>query len=346
MQEETQEDMMEKFETFTKSRPHVVILGAGASCAAIPNGDKNGRHISPMNNFIKNLGLMPILECVDIQTHSDNLEDIYMELDERSLSEKNCKYVKIKLENEIRKYISKYKIPDEPTIYDYLLLSLTSKDLVATFNWDPLLMQAYERVSKITENLPQLAFLHGNVAIGYCEKHNILGWNDFYCRCGKKLTPVDLLYPVKDKKYTSNPFITKEWDRLKCNMKYAYMLTIFGYSAPKSDIAAIELMKEAWGDNNKRNMEQVEIIDLRNEKDVKNSWNNFIHTNHYSYYNDFLKTTLGRFPRRSCEVLFDITQNCSRLTSNGFKEGMTFDEIEALLKPLLNDEQKKNRKLF
>ncbi len=35
-----------EFEYLMKRRPHVVILGAGASCAAIPNGDKNGKRIS------------------------------------------------------------------------------------------------------------------------------------------------------------------------------------------------------------------------------------------------------------------------------------------------------------
>lgn len=49
------------YEYYMKSRPHVVLLGAGASCAAIPNGDKNGRKISAMNGFIKKLGLTDIL---------------------------------------------------------------------------------------------------------------------------------------------------------------------------------------------------------------------------------------------------------------------------------------------
>lgn len=33
---------------------------------------------------------------------------------------------------------------ESPTIYDYLLLSLRKKDVVATINWDPLLVQALE----------------------------------------------------------------------------------------------------------------------------------------------------------------------------------------------------------
>lgn len=41
-----------------KNRPHVVLLGAGATMAAIPNGDKNGRKSSVMNNFIEELGCL------------------------------------------------------------------------------------------------------------------------------------------------------------------------------------------------------------------------------------------------------------------------------------------------
>ena len=46
------------YEYNMKKRPHVVILGAGASCAAIPNGDKNGKKISAMSGFIDKLGLV------------------------------------------------------------------------------------------------------------------------------------------------------------------------------------------------------------------------------------------------------------------------------------------------
>ena len=74
----------ENSEGFMKSRPHVVILGAGASCAAIPNGDKNGKKISAMNGFIEKMGLSNVISKLNVHTSSDNLEDIYTELDERS----------------------------------------------------------------------------------------------------------------------------------------------------------------------------------------------------------------------------------------------------------------------
>ena len=84
----------EDYERYMKNRPHVVILGAGASCAAIPNGDKHGKKISAMSGFIEKLGLSSVISKVDIRTSSDNLEDIYMELDERSKADPLCQEVK------------------------------------------------------------------------------------------------------------------------------------------------------------------------------------------------------------------------------------------------------------
>jgi hypothetical protein len=38
-------------------RPHLVILGAGASLAAFPNGDRYGRQLPLMHDLISKLGL-------------------------------------------------------------------------------------------------------------------------------------------------------------------------------------------------------------------------------------------------------------------------------------------------
>ena len=58
-------------------RSHTVILGAGATIAAIPDGDKNGKSSSVMNGLLKKLNLEEILAGVELQTKSENLEDIY-----------------------------------------------------------------------------------------------------------------------------------------------------------------------------------------------------------------------------------------------------------------------------
>lgn len=175
---------MYQFEKSLKNSPHVVLLGAEASVATIPNGDKNGKKISAMKGFIDKLGMRSVISSINLNTMSNNLEDIYMEMYKRN----DCNLQCIQLEDAIEKYFCKFKLPNTPTIYDYLLFSLTKKDLVATFNLDPLLVEAYTMCTMITDNLPQMAFLHGNVAIAACEKDMVLGSPYAYCSfCGEML---------------------------------------------------------------------------------------------------------------------------------------------------------------
>ena len=118
-----------------------------------------------------------------------------------------------------------------------------------------------------------MAFLHGNVAIATCEKDMVLGSPYARCsRCGEMLKKVPLLYPIKEKNYNLNPYISMSWTQLEQYLQMAYRLTIFGYSAPKSDQAAIDMLKQAWGAVEDRNLEEIEIIDIRPEEDVIKSW--------------------------------------------------------------------------
>ena len=304
--------------------------------AAIINGDKNGKKISAMKGFIEELGMESIISNIDLETTSDNLEDIYMEMYERD----DCEGQRRQLEDAIEKYFCDFELPDKPTIYDLLVLSLTEKDLIATFNWDPLLVEAYTRCTKITTNLPQMAFLHGNVAIATCEKDMVLGRPYETCsKCGKMLSKVPLLYPIREKNYHNNPYISTSWKRLGQYLEVAYRLTVFGYSAPKSDKAALRMLKKAWGAAADRNLEEIEIIDIRSEEDVVESWSEFIHTHHCSVFNNFFDSALGKFPRRTCELLFDNTQmNRCMHGDRGFKSDMEFAEIESYLQHLLDDE--------
>lgn len=334
---EDYEDTVNQFEKSCKSRPHVVLLGAGASVAAILDGDKNGKKISAMNGFIEKLGMKSIISGIQLNTTSNNLEDVYMEMYERE----DCEVQRRQLEEAIEKYFCDFELPDNPTIYDLLVLSLTKKDLIATFNWDPLLVEAYTRCTKITENLPQMAFLHGNIAIATCEEDMVLGRPYEICsRCGRILSKVPLLYPIREKDYENNLYISLSWKQLGQYLKRAYRLTVFGYSAPQSDIAAVEMLKKAWGAVADRNLEEIEIIDIGSEDNVVASWNEFIHTHHYSIFNNFYDSALGRFPRRTCELLFDNTQmNRWIVGDKGFKSNMKFQEIEAYLQELLEDEE-------
>ena len=203
-------------------------------------------------------------------------------------------------------------------------------------------MQAYGRAMKYTKNLPQLAFLHGNVAVGYCSKDNIMGNVGMPCKCGVPLAPTKLLYPIKKKDYSGDIAISKAWKTLSNALEVAYMVTSFGYSAPKSDAEAVAILKKAWGDTENRNLEEIEIVDLREESDVIESWNEFIHTHHYSYHTSFFKSTIVKCPRRSCEATFDRLMNCLWLDGEkGFKQEMDFSDIDHLTCKLIEEEKAK-----
>lgn len=121
-----------------KQRPHLVILGAGATIATIPAGDKYGRKSSVMDNFISELQLNDLFKNIQLKTNSKNLENIYSELYERN----DCQNIRLALEERIFNHFDLLCLPDQPTIYDLLIISLRKKDAIATFNWDPLLLQA------------------------------------------------------------------------------------------------------------------------------------------------------------------------------------------------------------
>ncbi len=116
--------------------------------------------------------------------------------------------------------------------------SLRRKDTIATFNWDPLLVQAYERNLSRTDELPAVVFLHGCVAVGHCPEHaGHSGRSGATCpRCERELVQAPLLYPVPNKDHLSNSFIARQWSARRRALQEASLLTVFGYSAPRSDI--------------------------------------------------------------------------------------------------------------
>jgi hypothetical protein len=217
------------------------------------------------------------------------------------------------------------------------------KDLIATFNWDPFLYRSCWRNSQRVR-LPQVVYLHGNVAVGYCLEDNIAGWIGSKCsKCGKNLTPSELLYPIKRKDYSQDPFITAEWETLRHALRHAYILTIFGYGAPQSDVEAIELMKSAWGDKYQRAIEQIEIIDIKGDAELQDTWKNFIHTHHYNVTKDFYKSSMGLFPRRTCEAQwnYDMPEKLAFYPHNPIPRKLGFEELWEWYSPLIEAEKKK-----
>ena len=315
--------------------PHVVILGAGASIAACPRGDRNGRKLPVMANIVNVLGLGSILE--ETSDHFDANADFELIYDELASSPKHD-VVRDKIDQAVRDYFSALKLPDCVTLYDQLLLSLRSKDIIASFNWDPLLLQAYAR-NRTMGNLPRVVFLHGNVYLGYCPEHSTKGYSTQNCNmCGKLFKPSSLLFPIKSKDYRAHQLLASEWDELSKFLEHAYMLTIFGYAAPTSDAAAREIMLKAWGSNSTRELSQIEIVDVLPQRTINRRWSEFIEDLHGGAVRRFSHTWQFNYPRRSCEALAFATLQQNPWATRAIPRFRRLDRLQEWIKPLIEEE--------
>jgi hypothetical protein len=231
------------------------------------------------------------LDCVEIS----NFEAAYQAL---VTNAKNHVLAK-RIEDQVREYFSSLTLPAHATHYDRLLLSLRPKDCIATFNWDPLLVQAYKRNRHLGE-LPHVVFLHGNVGIGICNEHRNKGFLGECCnKCKRPFDQVPLLYPIGQKDYNRDSFISGEWAELKMVLDLAYMLTIWGYAAPASDVAAKEIMLAAWKQNPSQEFAEVDIIDIKPEEELERTWRPFFVRTHYGINRTL--HSLFQHARRSCD---------------------------------------------
>lgn len=319
--------------------PHVVILGAGASLAAVPDGDRNGTRLPFMNSLVELVGLGPLLDTKSITYKGQNFEDLYDSISKSSVEPAFLRA----LERKIYEYFTRLKLPDWPTLYDYLLLTLRKKDLVATFNWDPFLAEAYRRNAHLQE-LPQIVFLHGNVTVGVCEVDRVKGYvGDKCAKCGREFSPTVLLYPVRDKSYTASPFISNEWEVLKLYLKSAYYLTIFGYSAPKTDAAARKLMEEVWNANETKELAEIDIVDIKSKNEIRDAWKAFFTRNHYGISKSIKETYLFKQPRRTCDAFAAATLMNRPWRNNPIPEFDSLTDLQRWIKPLISEEVNNKR---
>jgi hypothetical protein len=315
-------------------RPHVVILGAGASVAACPEGDKNGRRLPTMANFVEILGFGALLAKNGIINARENFEALYSSLH----SDRSHARLTHEIEVVVHDYFSSLELPDHPTVYDHLLLSLRRKDAIFTFNWDPFLFDAWVRNQRF--GLPEIFFLHGNVRAAYCPSHPTLwGPQWLHCpECRTRFVPTKLLYPVKNKNYASDEFIASRWDAAKWFLESAFTLTIFGYGAPASDTEAVDLMKSAWNRAEQKLIERVEIIDLKSQDTLYGTWKPFISHHHYDCRSCFYQSFIAKYPRRSSEALYAPSVHGQPAEQFPIPRQSSFDELYAWLEPIAQSE--------
>jgi len=279
---------------------HVVLLGAGASFAStLRNPEKSGKKLPLMWNIIDIVGLNDVIKSLpmEYQLLKEDFEKLYSKLVNSGKFDEERKVI----DTAIHSYFAEMGLPDEPTIYDYLILSLRhNKDVIATFNWDPFLYEAMNRNKLVTS--PHILFLHGNVSIGYDKVTGKSGpaggiaYKDY-----SFFEPTQLLYPVESKDYNTDPYIKGQWGDLSIGLENAERVTVFGYSAPVTDVEAIDLLQKAWGMVDDRAMEEFEFIDVKPEDEVIKSWKTFVHSHHYRVHKDYFDSSLAQHPRRTVE---------------------------------------------
>lgn len=282
--------------------PHLVILGAGASYAATPEGELLGRRLPLMNQLPEAIELRRLLDSAELKLATSDFETYF-----DSLAQSGRLDLCRQIEDRLFAYFDSIQIANHATLYDRLVLALRRKDAIATFNWDPLLPYAYRRHG-FMRILPALLFLHGNVKLGVCHEHKRLGWRDDRCdTCKGPMEKVRLLFPVGRKDYSSDPMIAEQWNHLDWYLQTSYFVTIVGYSAPATDVDARTRIIEKLRSNDLLDLLQVEIVDPNAKALMKASLNRIAAKTHCDPCFPLSNSWLFRHPRLSCEALFQAT---------------------------------------
>lgn len=287
-----------------------------------------------MANLIPVLGLERLLEKAGLRVCADgNFETIYDQI----ASDDTYRDVRLEVDQIVQRYFASLRLPDDVTLYDLLLLSLRPKDIIATFNWDPFLLQAMARNRHMRP--PRIVFLHGNVYLGYCPDHKTKGYLTQLCgTCGRSFQASPLLFPITKKEYRSHPLLSGEWHELSTALEHSYLLTIFGYAAPTSDAAAKEILVKAWDGNQTRELAEVEVVDILSRPLLYDRWKNFIVRDHWTASARFSHTLQFRYPRRSCEAFAFATLQQDPWATKPIPRFRHLDRLHEWIRPLVDEE--------
>lgn len=308
---------------------HLVILGAGSTIATIPNGDKNGEFSYTLYNLLKDKCFTSFVKKVqtkDFQT--DDVEALCNQL------YKEDKLLYDEFESLVRKKYASLELPNGFTILDRLVLSLTPNDAIVSFNWDDLVIQAYQRMSEYVpeEMLPILAFPHGNAQAVYNNKHytskrivTSTSWFD---------SPLNM--PVDEIDYNSDVFINSQWHILDFFMRNAQMITFFGYRGPSSDEQDLKHLENLFPKN--EICDKIEIIDkdLESSIQVAKGLKRFkMQPNWLFPCADFWHSTIAKHPRRTLSAIGNWNYSANTSTKEE-----TLAEFISHVGPLIDEEQK------
>lgn len=138
--------------------------------------------------------------------------------------------------------------------------------------------------------------------------------------------------------YNKTPFLAHQWKVFKAHFRITPLVTIFGYSAPSTDVEARKILKEVWGTPNQRKLEEIEFIDLKQKEQLREEWKEFIHSHHYRNYSSFYESYVATFPRRSIEACNREILLGEVLDYNPPPHFTSLQELRDFMRPLQEEE--------
>lgn len=183
------------------------------------------------------------------------------------------------------------------------------------------------------------------MTVGYCQEHEqVRGVSGARCRhCGNTLKASRLLFPVEHKHYQDGSMIEREWAAVQKYLCHAFMFTVFGYSAPVTDVEAKQLLKDAWGDIEDRRMEQTEIINRpgADHEELRELWSPFIHPHHYEIHESFYDSWISNHPRRTLEAYINQYMEAKFIEDNPVPPDLaTVEDLVAWFEPLFEADRR------
>jgi len=88
----------------------------------------------------------------------------------------------------------------------------------------------------------------------------------------------------------------------------------------------------------KRQFEEIEIIDIRAEEELRKLWDDFIHTHHYQVHPSFYDTIIANHPRRTCEATWTRLMEAQFIDQHPIPKDLDFDSLYDWIQPRLLEE--------
>src|SRR3990170_7903954 len=98
--------------------PHLLILGSGASVAALPHGDANGRPVPMFQDLPDIIEADKLLLAYGIDRAGRDFEELFSDIH----SADPLHEVLGILEAKVRDYFSRLELPHTPNLYDHIVL--------------------------------------------------------------------------------------------------------------------------------------------------------------------------------------------------------------------------------